>query len=152
MYETVEVINKNLKKHIVEVACPRTICEGCAGSMFCNVKGKTFDAFVPKEFEQVKVGDKARVFLPPARTISSTFITLIIPLLCFPLFYLIFPIESIMFHFLISVLGIILGFIGVAIYFKKSKFKYVPSVSYIYEKDEKFFDQEDLELFNESEK
>lgn len=152
MYETVEVINKNIEKHIIEVSCPRTICENCTGSSFCNVKGKTFDAIVPEEFKDIKVGDKARLFLPPKRTISSTFITLMIPLLCFPLFYVLFPVNSVLIHFLIGVLGIVAGFGGVAIYFKKTKLNYIPSVSYIYGKEETFFEKEDLDLFNDQTK
>jgi positive regulator of sigma E activity len=152
MYETVEVVKKNIENHIIEVTCPRTICENCSGSTFCNVKGKTFEAFVPSEFEEIQIGDKARLFLPTKRTISSTFITLMIPLLCFPLFYLIFPFKGDLMHFLMGILGIVAGFGGVALYFKKTKLHYIPSVSYIYGKDESFYEPEDLELFNELDK
>lgn len=152
MYETVEVIKKNIENHRIEVTCPRTICENCSGSTFCNVQGKLFEAFVPTEFEEIKIGDKARLFLPPARTISSTFITLMVPLLCFPLFYIIFPFNGVLIHFLMGVLGIVAGFGGVAIYFKKTKRNYIPAVSYIYGKDEKFYEPEDLELFNDDNK
>jgi sigma-E factor negative regulatory protein RseC len=150
MYETVEVVTKNSKTHIIEVSCPRNVCENCSGDMFCNVKGKTFEAVVPSEFESIKVGDKAQLFLPPKRTISSTFITLMVPLLCFPLFYLVFPFENILLHFLMGVVGIVAGFIGVALYFKKSKLNYIPSVSHIYGENETFFDKEDLDLFNDN--
>lgn len=147
MYETVEVITKNTKNNTIEVSCPRSICENCSGDMFCNIKGKTFEAFVPEEFENIKVGDKARLFLPPKRTISTTFITLMIPLLCFPLFYLIFPFLAPLVRFLMGLIGIGIGFAGVALYFKKTKLNYVPTVSYIYGKDEAFFEKEDTDIF-----
>lgn len=135
MYERVEVIKKK-NNNTIDVSCPTKACENCSGTMFCNVKGKTFEAIVDKEHESIKVGDQAELFLPPSRTISSTFITLMVPLLCFPLFYMIFPFKNEVLRFLISILGIAAGFFFVSIYFKKSKSKYVPTVSQVYSKDE----------------
>ncbi len=127
MYEVVEVVKNNNNKE-VEVTCPAEICSGCSGSMFCNVKGKTFNAKVPKDFEQINVGDKLKLYLPPAKTISSSFITLIVPLLLFPIFYLLSPFKGEGGNFLFGLLGIVIGFIAVAIYFKINKNKYYPKV------------------------
>ncbi|MGD1822006.1 MAG: SoxR reducing system RseC family protein [Pleomorphochaeta sp.] len=127
MYEIVEVIKNNENKFI-EVACPSDTCTHCSGSMFCNVKGKTFTAKVPKNFEKIEIGDRIKIYLPPARTISTSFITLMVPLLMFPLFFLLSPFKSEGYQFLFGILGIILGFIGVGIYFKVNKNKYYPKV------------------------
>lgn len=127
MYEIVEVIKNNNNK-IIEVACPTTTCKGCSGSMFCNMKGKTFSAKVPKDFEEIKIGDRVKIYLPPAKTISTSFITLMIPLLMFPIFFIFAPSSREGVKFLLGILGIILGFIGVGIYFKYTKSKYYPKV------------------------
>jgi sigma-E factor negative regulatory protein RseC len=144
MYETVEVVKKN-KDNMIDVSCPTTACENCSGNMFCNVKGKSFEAYVDPKFDDIKVGDKARLYLPPKKTISSTFITLMVPLLFFPLFYLIFPVGSVGLRFLISCIGVVVGFFAVSVYFKKSKSKYTPSVNYVYSEGESYFDDEDID-------
>ncbi|MCY1152311.1 MAG: SoxR reducing system RseC family protein [Sphaerochaetaceae bacterium] len=127
MVEIVEVVKIN-NDNSVEVTCPTTACKGCSGNMFCNVKGKTFSAKVDKGFEKINVGDSLKIFLPPARTISTSFITLMIPLLMFPIFYLLSPAAKESFKFLSGILGIALGFVGVGIYFHYSKNKYYPRV------------------------
>lgn len=135
MYERVEVVKKN-SNNTIDVCCPTKACENCSGTAFCNVKGKTFEAYVKKEHADIKVGDQAELYLPPSRTISSTFITLMIPLLCFPLFYFIFPLENENLRFIISLLGIVVGFFFVNIYFKKTMGKYYPTVFKVYENTE----------------
>ncbi|MGD1815740.1 MAG: SoxR reducing system RseC family protein [Pleomorphochaeta sp.] len=127
MVEIVETIKINEDKSI-EVACPTTTCKGCSGSMFCNMKGKTFSVKVDKDFEDIKIGDRLKIFLPPARTISTSFITLMIPLLMFPLFFIFAPTNSEGYKFLFGLLGIAIGFIGVGIYFHFTKSKYYPKV------------------------
>ena len=127
MVEIVEVIKIN-NDNSVEVACPATVCKGCSGSMFCNIKGKTFSAKFDKDFEKINTGDKLKIYLPPARTISTSFITLMIPLLMFPIFFMLFPSTKEAYKFLAGISGIIIGFIGVGIYFHFSKSKYFPKV------------------------
>ena len=127
MVEIVEVVKIN-DNNSVEVTCPTTACKGCSGSMFCNVKGKTFSAKVDKDFEKINVGDNLKIYLPPARTISTSFITLMIPLLMFPIFYLLSPFNTEGYKFLFGLVGIVIGFVGVGIYFHFSKSKYYPKV------------------------
>ncbi len=127
MYEIVEVVN-NIDNKFVEVTCPPSTCTGCNGSMFCNLKGKTFSAKVPNDFEKINIGDRVKIYLPPARTISTSFITLMIPLLMFPLFFILSPFDSEGYKFLLGIFGVMLGFIAVGIYFYFSKNKYYPKV------------------------
>jgi positive regulator of sigma E activity len=136
MYEKVEVVRKNKSKNTVDVSCPTDACENCSGTMFCNVKGKTFEATINKEHDDIKVGDMAELYLPPNRTIFSTFMTLMVPLLCFPLFYMIFNVKNEGLHFLTGILGIVVGFLLVNLYFKKAKGKFVPTISRIFKDNE----------------
>lgn len=128
MYEKVEVKQKN-NDGTVEVACPTSACKGCKGNSFCNVKGKTFQAMIDKQLQaEIKPGDKVNVYLPPAKTIRTTFITLMIPLMMFPLFYFLFPLKADFARFLVSVGGVGVGFAGVGIYFHLRKKRYYPHV------------------------
>jgi positive regulator of sigma E activity len=127
MIEIVEVVGIN-DKNCVEVTCPTTACKSCSGNMFCNVKGKTFKAKVDDNFEEINIGDSLKIYLPPGRTISTSFITLMVPLLMFPIFFLLLPSSSEGYKFLAGIVGIIIGFIAVGTYFYFSKSKYYPKV------------------------
>lgn len=127
MVEIVEVVRMN-DELSVEVTCPTSGCKSCSGHMFCNVKGKTFSAEVDKDFEQINPGDKLKIYLPPGRTIFSSFVTLIFPLLLFPLFYIMLPNAGEGMRFLFSIFGVAVGFALAAIYFHYSKSKYYPKV------------------------
>ena len=65
--------------------------QGCAkcGSVFCNVKARTYEATVDQEI-RVQPGDQVEVFVPPGRAIVAGFAVLIFPLLLFLAGYLAF--------------------------------------------------------------
>jgi len=71
----------------VLVYCDDTACNGCHAQMFCNNKNHTeYLARNDKKLE-LKAGDKVQLFLPPSKTILSTFLVFALPLAMFPLGY-----------------------------------------------------------------
>jgi sigma-E factor negative regulatory protein RseC len=82
------IVEKVLSPTRVTVVCSTTACVGCKGEMFCTNKGRSFEASKPL-FMNLKPGDPVDVHLKTGRTIASSFITLIIPLLFFPVVFFI---------------------------------------------------------------
>lgn len=80
MKETTTVVAVHTD-HVV-LGCVSSGCTACAGSSFCNIKGKTFTAIKPEAMD-LKPGDTVDVYLHPGRTIASGFMVLIFPLLMF---------------------------------------------------------------------
>lgn len=70
----------------ISVMCDLDACAGCKGSAFCATKGKIFEAD-NKHGLALGIGDNVELFLPPGKTIFSGFISLIFPLMLFPLGY-----------------------------------------------------------------
>jgi len=87
MYSAVKVIE--LKNDgTVLVGCSTEACNGCKAEMFCN--NKAHSNYLARNDKKIPVqpGDFVEVFLPPGKTILSTFIVFAIPLLLFPLGYI----------------------------------------------------------------
>ncbi len=76
-------------------------------------------------------GQEVEIYLQPSRTIAGTLITLIVPLLLFPVGYFLSVAAGLGVgsSFLIALGGIALGFVGVWLYFKKQKNHYLPVIA-----------------------
>ena len=131
MYETVTV-NRIINDKTIEVSCTSSACRGCKGEAFCNTKGKVFEAANRKGLV-IKPGMQVEVFLKPSSTITSTLITLIFPLLLFPLSYYSATALGVTEGkgTLLGLGGIIIGFLLVGIYFKYSRANYLPQIERI---------------------
>lgn len=129
MFEPV-VVKQILSPTRVMVSCSSSACAGCKSEMFCNTKGRVFEAVNDKKLA-LETGMVVNLYLKPARTVASAAITLLIPLFCFPLCYYIFRSLGEKPATLLGFLGVALGFVLVGIYFKLTKSKYMPSVSEI---------------------
>ena len=129
MYEVVTV-TRNISPDKVEVVCTSSACSGCKGSTFCNTKGKKFEVWNENKLP-VDEGQEVEIYLKPSRTIAGTLITLIAPLLLFPLGYFLAVAAGLGVgtSFLIALGGIALGFVGVWLYFKKQANHYLPVVA-----------------------
>lgn len=128
MYEIVTV-NKVLSRQKVEVTCTSSACNGCKGSAFCNTKNKKFEAW-NKDQIALSVGDAIEIYLQPGRTIASTLITLIAPLLLFPIAHYLAKRAGLSegLSFLLSLGGIALGLLCVYFYFRSQGKRYLPVV------------------------
>lgn len=72
----------------VTVGCSTKACQGCKCEMFCNNKDESeFTALNAKALD-IRLGDHVSLFLPPARTIASTLLVFALPLVLFPVGYL----------------------------------------------------------------
>ncbi len=129
MYEIV-TITKVLPKQMVEVVCLSSACAGCKGETFCNTKGKKFEAFNTDNLNLAE-GDQVELFLTTGRTIAGTLITLIFPLLLFPVAYFLAKFGNLSEGpaFLSGLAGILVGFVLVFFYFRKTKAKYMPTIT-----------------------
>lgn len=97
----------------VTVSCDTGACTSCKGSAFCKAKGKTFPAKLTEQV-QVSIGDTVELYLPPGKTVASSFIALLLPILLFPIGYYI---PSLFSSTVTETIRIIAGFIGIAIGF-----------------------------------
>lgn len=129
MYEMVDV-KKVLSDGTVLVSCDVNACSGCKSNGFCNTKGRTFKALNDKNLP-IKDGDMVSLYLKPSRTIASVFITLMVPLACFPLFFLLFQRFGDKIAMLAGFGGMAAAFALVALYFRATEKKYMPTVSEI---------------------
>lgn len=129
MHERVTV-TRLLPSDLVEVTCTSSACNGCKGAAFCNTKGKTFEAW-NKHHLPVEVGQVIELFLHPGRTIGGTLITLIFPLLLFPVAYWIASKVGVGegLSFLLGLGGITLGLAMVRLYFNRSPLRYMPIIT-----------------------
>lgn len=128
MLEVVTVHDISAKDRI-QVSCSSAACEGCKGGIFCNTKKRVFDA-ANLEGLSIEKGDQVEIHMKTGKTIGGTLLTLIAPLLLFPLGYYIaktFALgEGV--STLIALGSIALGFVGVWIYFKIHETSYLPTV------------------------
>ncbi len=135
MYEEV-TITKVLSEDLVEVTCASAACAGCKGSGFCNAKDRSFKAGNNHQLA-VDAGESIHLYLHPAKTIGSTLITLITPLLFFPICYYLAQRagagEGL--SFLLSLGGIVLGFGIVGLFFKSRQKQYMPIVERLAQTD-----------------
>lgn len=127
MYEQA-IVKEVISEDLVRVGCATNACTGCKSAAFCNTKGREFEATNDKHF-QLESGMVVSLYLPPARTIASTLVTLMVPLLCFPLFYLLFSSLGEKGATLMGFLGVAVGFVLVAVYFRHQRHRYLPSVA-----------------------
>lgn len=131
MYEhvTVEHIDPS---GTVFVGCDAKSCENCSGSMFCNVKHKTFPAKNPDAVE-LQPGDIVELYLPPGKTVFSTFLTLMVPLALFPAGYYLAGLftaqASELMRFFFGIGGVAVGFLFAWLFFRKRKNSYLPVVT-----------------------
>ena len=73
----------------VRMGCLTSACQGCKASMFCNNKDvNEFFALNPKKV-QLKEGDLVELYMPPGKTILSTALVFALPLILFPVGYLV---------------------------------------------------------------
>lgn len=128
MYEAVTV-TKILSKQKIEVTCTSAACNGCKGAAFCNTKNKKFEAW-NRDHLPVKEGDVVEIYLPSGKTIASTLITLIAPLLLFPIAYYLAKSANLAegLAFLFGLSGIAVGLACVWLYFLKQGKRYLPVV------------------------
>lgn len=131
MFEIVTV-TKIVSKQMLEVSCTSSACNGCKGEAFCNTKGKRFEAW-NKHMLPAKPGSTVEIYLQPGRTIAGTLITLIFPLLLFPLGYYLSQMSGTgeLASFFFGLLGILVGFLGVWLYFRSRQAHYLPVVERI---------------------
>ena len=87
MYTTSTV--KEIKNdNLVIVSCASEACAGCKAQMFCNNRDNTeYTARNDKGLE-LKPGTEVQLFLPPGKTVLSTFLVFALPLILFPAGYL----------------------------------------------------------------
>lgn len=116
-------------KDRIQVSCASESCKGCKGGLFCNTKKRVFDVSNIDGLALEK-GDRVEIHLDTGRTIGGTLLTLIAPLLLFPIGYYIaksFGVDEGI-SALIALGSIALGFVGVWIYFKVNERSYLPTV------------------------
>ncbi len=113
MTETAKILAINGDTAVLGCGMGSAACASCAGSPFCNVRERTYEAVIDTGVS-VTEGDIVRVFLPPGRTILSGFMVLIFPLILFLLFFFFSgPIAGIQGEggkALCGIVGLILGF------------------------------------------
>lgn len=82
---TVKQINTD---NTVVVGCSNKACNGCKAEMFCNNKNDT--EFVARNDKKIQltIGQKVELFLPPGKTVLSTALVFVLPLILFPVGYL----------------------------------------------------------------
>ncbi|NCB00584.1 MAG: Fis family transcriptional regulator [Spirochaetia bacterium] len=135
MYEVAQVVNIKNNSHIT-VACNTSACESCHAGALCSTKGKTFTAKNSSE-KPLKKGDMVELYLPPGKTIFAGFITLMVPLILFPIGYYLamafLPTSSELIHILIGVGGIAVGFFLSGMFSKIQSSQYTPEITRIIE-------------------
>jgi len=116
-------------KDRIRVSCSSAACQGCKGGLFCNTKKRVFDVSNIDGLA-IEKGDRVEIHLKTGRTIGGTLLTLIAPLLLFPLGY--YTAKSLGagegICTLIALGSIALGFVGAWIYFKVNEHSYLPTV------------------------
>ena len=137
MYEHASVISIR-NKDIITVSCETDTCANCKAGSFCATKGKTFNAHNGTG-ENLSVGDKVEIYLPPGKTITAGFIALLVPILLFPVGYYL---PTLIAQSAGEGLKIISGLIGIAVgflisrSFSKAKSKeYTPEITRVVHED-----------------
>lgn len=85
---TVVTVKKTNKDGTVLVGCDTSACAGCHAKMFCNNKDYNEYLALNKKKLELKEGDMVELFLPPGKTILSTALVFALPLVLFPVGYL----------------------------------------------------------------
>ncbi|MBN2050150.1 MAG: SoxR reducing system RseC family protein [Spirochaetales bacterium] len=131
MTETAKIITIDGDTALVGCDAASDACHSCAGSPFCNLKERTYEALVNPGIN-VTSGDRVRVYLPPGKTIISGFMVLILPLLLFLLFYFLsgrlLGLKDEGLRALCGVFGLFLGFGGSFFFARKNRKKHMPLI------------------------
>lgn len=125
MYQKVYV--SKIEADRVFVGCSSTACEGCKSTLFCNNKKQEFEVKNPKALE-LSIGSYVKIFLPPQKTIFSTAMLFILPLVLLALVYVLLPLENQVTKALISLCGLALGFVIAYFYFRFKKTELMPLI------------------------
>ncbi|MGI6432334.1 MAG: SoxR reducing system RseC family protein [Sphaerochaetaceae bacterium] len=136
MYEQASVVSIQTNG-LITVSCQSAGCESCAAGALCNTKGKTFVAHNHAE-ELLNVGDTVELYLPPGKTVFAGFITLLVPILLFPVGYylpsLFMKQATEMVRLVFGIGGIALGFLISRLFSKANAHEYTPSITRIIER------------------
>jgi len=131
MYEHV-VVERIDAQGTVFVGCDAKACGNCSGSMFCNVKHKTFPAKNPDGLD-LRPGDVVELYLPPGKTIFSTFMILMVPLAMFLAGYYLAGLfnaqASELTRFFFGIGGVLTGFLIAWLFFRKRRNSYIPVIA-----------------------
>lgn len=122
-------IQENKDGRII-AGCDKSQCDGCRGSFFCTSKKSDFQVLNPENIT-LNPGDKAEIEMEPKKTLFTVFMSLAFPLLMFLPGYFTASLftENEAVLLLSSLLGVALGFIISALYFRFTKKKYLPVVT-----------------------
>ena len=137
MYEHAVVVGLGPNKKIT-VTCNTSSCGECHAGAFCSAKGKTFVATNPHDLKLGK-GDIIELYLPPGKTLFAGFITLLVPLILFPIGYFLpnalvkAPTELV--RILGGFAGIVLGFVISGVFSRIKANEYMPSITRIIDKE-----------------
>jgi sigma-E factor negative regulatory protein RseC len=137
MYEHAVVVSSGPSRKIT-VTCNTSSCGECHAGAFCSAKGKNF---IAKNIHDLKLskGDIIELYLPPGKTLFAGFITLLVPLILFPIGYFlpnalsVDPTEPL--RILGGFVGIALGFVISGIFSRLKANEYMPSITRIIEKE-----------------
>lgn len=131
MYEMAEVVKIKNNSHIT-VSCSTSACESCQAGALCSTKGKTFIAKNSSD-HPLQQGDMVELYLPPGKTIFAGFVTLMVPLILFPIGYYLgsslLPSSAEIVHILIGIVGMGLGFAISGMFSKIKASQYTPEIT-----------------------
>ncbi len=130
MYEAGRIIKINNKVATLKCGKPEE-CKSCSSS-FCNVKDRRFKALNSNNLD-IQVDDTVEVYISPGKTIMSSFIVLIFPLLMFIAGYFL---SGVIFNFQTDALkaaggaaGLFLGFIISFLFNMLKKNQHLPVIT-----------------------
>ena len=117
------------KNGVITAGCDRSMCEGCRSSLVCTSKKASFDVLNPDGIKLEK-GDQAVIDMPTGKTLFTVFMSFGLPLIMFIPGYIIGSLisDSQGVQLISSLLGVALGFVIAALYFRKNRKKYSPVV------------------------
>ncbi len=139
MYEQASVISIR-KDGMITVSCQTHSCENCKSGAFCGTRDKNFIAYNGTN-TKLTVGDTVELFLPPGKTVLAGFMTLLVPVLLFPIGYhlpLLFNAgvqEGI--QIIGGIVGIAIGFLVSRTFSKLKGKEYTPKIVRIIQTEEK---------------
>ncbi|MFA5570821.1 MAG: SoxR reducing system RseC family protein [Sphaerochaetaceae bacterium] len=120
----------------VTVSCQTQTCQNCSAGAFCGSQGKTFSARNTAD-GHIGIGDTVELYLPPGKTIMAGFVTLLVPILLFPVGYYITSLfhtsPSEMMRVVYGIGGIALGFLISRLFSKRNEHEYTPVITKIIE-------------------
>lgn len=133
---SVTTVKEIYKDNLVLVGCSTKACESCKAEMFCNNKNDTTFTAKNENNLNLKVGDKVELFLPPGKTIVSSLLVFAVPLILFPIGYLLMK-HFAMLNELICALGGIaamaIGFAVTSIIAVRKKNELMPVITKVVE-------------------